>query len=221
MKTPDLMYIDGCWIGSSDKKTTEIINPATEEAVDTVPVATAADLDRALAAAEHGFAVWREVDAWQRSAIIRRVAEIVRERTEAIAALLTEEEGKPTAEAVGEVRAAADQFDWYADEARRIYGRVIDGHSREHRLLVIRQPIGPVAAFSPWNFPALLSARKIAPALAAGCSVIVKPAVEAPRTTLSLALACHDAGVPAGVVGMVTGQLLFHQQIPHLVSGHP
>jgi succinate-semialdehyde dehydrogenase/glutarate-semialdehyde dehydrogenase len=203
------MYIDGRWVGASDGKTTDIIDPATEEAVDTVPVATAGDLDRALAAAQRGFALWREVDAWKRSAIIRRIAEIVRERAEVIADLLTEEEGKPTPEAVGEVRAAADQFDWYADEARRIYGRVIDGHSREHRLLVIRQPIGPVAAFSPWNFPALLSARKIAPALAAGCSIIVKPAVEAPRTTLSLALACHDAGVPAGVVGMVTGSSSF------------
>jgi succinate-semialdehyde dehydrogenase/glutarate-semialdehyde dehydrogenase len=209
MNIPNRMYIDGRWVGASDGKTTDIIDPATEQTVDTVPVATAADLDRALDAAGSGFNIWRETDAWTRSATIRRVAEIVRERADAIAAVLTEEEGKPTAEAAGEVRAAADQFDWYADEARRIYGRVIDGHSREHRLLVIRQPIGPVAAFSPWNFPALLSARKIAPALAAGCSVLVKPAVEAPRTTLSLALACHDAGVPAGVVGMVTGSSSF------------
>ncbi|MBN2224005.1 MAG: NAD-dependent succinate-semialdehyde dehydrogenase [Deltaproteobacteria bacterium] len=209
MDRPNLMYIDGQWVGASDGKTTDVIDPASEQVVDTVPVATGTDLDRALAAAEIGFAAWRETDAWTRSAIIRRVAELVRERTDRIAEMLTEEEGKPTAEAVGEIRAAADQFDWYADEARRIYGRVIDGHSREHRLLVIRQPIGPVAAFSPWNFPALLSSRKIAPALAAGCSVIVKPAVEAPRTTLCLAQACHDAGVPPGVVGMVTGSSSF------------
>ncbi len=216
MDRPNLMYIDGRWVGASDGKTTDIIDPATEEVIDTVPVATATDLDRALGAAERGFAVWRETDAWKRSAIIRRIAELVRERADRIAGVLTEEEGKPTAEAVAEVRAAADQFDWYADEARRIYGRVIDGHSREQRLLVIRQPIGPVAAFSPWNFPALLSSRKIAPALAAGCSIIVKPAVEAPRTTLCLALACHDAGVPPGVVGMVTGSSSFISA--HLIS---
>jgi succinate-semialdehyde dehydrogenase/glutarate-semialdehyde dehydrogenase len=209
MDRPNLMYIDGRWVGASDGTTTDIIDPATENVIDTVPVATAPDLDAALAAAERGFAVWRETDSWKRSAIIRRVAELIRERADRIAAILTEEEGKPTAEAVAEVKGAADQFDWYADEARRIYGRVIDGHSREHRLLVIRQPVGPVAAFSPWNFPALLSSRKIAPALAAGCSVIVKPAVEAPRTTLCLASACHDAGLPPGVLGMVTGSSSF------------
>jgi succinate-semialdehyde dehydrogenase/glutarate-semialdehyde dehydrogenase len=118
---------------------------------------------------------------------------------------MTEEQGKPLAEARSEVLAAADQFDWYADEARRIYGRVIDGHSRANRILVIRQPIGPVAAFSPWNFPALLSSRKMAPAIAAGCSILVKPAREAPRTTLCLAQCCHDAGIPKGVVNVVTG----------------
>jgi len=119
--------------------------------------------------------------------------------------VLTDEQGKPLAEATGEVQAAADQFDWYADEARRIYGRVIDGHTRAQRLVVLRQPIGPVAAFSPWNFPALLPARKIAPALAAGCSIVVKPAEEAPRTAFCLAQACHDAGIPAGLVNVVTG----------------
>ncbi len=205
MKIPNEMYIDGAWTGASDGKTTDIVNPASERIVDTVPVATSADLDRTLAAVRKGWEVWREVDAWTRSAIIRKIAGLLRERTEEIAAVLTEEEGKPTSEAVAELRGTADQFDWYADEARRIYGRIIDGHSREHRLLVIRQPIGPVAAFSPWNFPALLSSRKIAPALAAGCSIVVKPAVEAPRTTLCLAQCCHDAGIPAGVVNMVTG----------------
>ncbi len=199
------LYIDGAWVSASDGARMNIINPATEEPIDSVPVATTADLDRALAAADRAWRSWREVDVWTRSATLRRVAELIRERAEAIAAILTEEQGKPLAEAKGEVLAAADQFDWYADEARRIYGRVIDGHSREHRLLVLRQPIGPVAAFSPWNFPALLPARKIAPALAAGCSIIVKPAEEAPRSTLCLAQACHDAGIPAGVVNVVTG----------------
>jgi succinate-semialdehyde dehydrogenase/glutarate-semialdehyde dehydrogenase len=145
------------------------------------------------------------VDAWTRSAALRRVAQVIRDRADTFADVLTEEQGKPLAEARAEVHAAADQFDWYADEARRIYGRVIDGHSREQRLLILRQPIGPVAAFSPWNFPALLPARKIAPALAAGCSIILKPAEEAPRTAFCLAQACEAAAVPAGLVNVVTG----------------
>ncbi len=203
---PNQMYIDGKWDGASDNATIDVIDPATEEKVDAVPKATTADLDRALAVADRAWHEWAEVDAWTRSATLRRVADIVRERSDEIAAVLTEEQGKPIGEAQGELRATVDQFDWYADEARRIYGRVIDAHSRNHRLLVIRRPVGPVAAFAPWNFPALLPARKIAPAIAAGCSIIVKPPIEAPRTTLMLAQACHDAGIPAGVVNMVTGK---------------
>jgi len=199
------MYIDGGWVGASDGCVLDVIDPASEEKVDTVPVATGADLDRALEAADRGWRSWRDVDAWTRSAKLRVVASLVRERADAIAAVVTEEMGKTLGESRGEVMATADQFDWYADEARRIYGRVVDAHSRAHRILVLRQPIGPVAAFSPWNFPALLSSRKMAPAIATGCSIIVKPAREAPRTTLCLAQACHDAGIPAGVVNVVTG----------------
>jgi len=205
MNIPNRMYIDGEWVAASDGAAIDVINPATEEKADAVPRATVEDLDRALGAADRAWKSWRDTDAWTRSAALRRVAEWIRERAEDIAAALTEEQGKPLAEAMGELRATADQYDWYADEARRIYGRVIDGHSREHRLLVIRQPIGPVAAFAPWNFPALLPARKMAPAIAAGCSIIVKPPIEAPRTTLLMAQACHDAGIPPGVVNMVTG----------------
>ena len=205
MKTPNDLYIDGQWVPASDEARIEVMDPATEEVVDSVPSATAADLDAALDAADRAWREWREVDAWTRSAKVRRVGELIRERTDAIAEVLTEEQGKPLPEARGEIGATADQFDWYADEARRIYGRIVDGHSRAHRLLVMRQPVGPVAAFSPWNFPALLSGRKIAPALAAGCSLVVKPAVEAPRTTMMLAQACHDAEIPAGLVNVVTG----------------
>jgi len=199
------MYIDGEWVAASDGCTLNIVNPATEEAVDTIPMATETDVDRALEAADRAWRSWREVDAWTRSATLRKAADLVRDRADAIAAVITEEQGKTIAEARGETLAAADQFDWYADEARRIYGRLVDGHSRAHRIMVMRQPIGPVAAFSPWNFPALLSSRKMAPAIAAGCSIVVKPAREAPRTTLCLAQACHDAGVPRGVVNVVTG----------------
>lgn len=206
MTAENLMYIDGEWTPASDGAKIDIINPANEEKIGTVPVATVEDLDRALESSEKAWLSWREVDVWTRSEKIRRVSEIIKGRIDEIAAILTEEQGKPTAEAKGEVNAAAEQFDWYADEARRIYGRVIDGHSKEHRLLVIREPIGPVAAFSPWNFPALLSSRKIAPAIACGCSIVVKPAVEAPGTALMMAQAVHDAGIPAGVLNMVTGK---------------
>jgi succinate-semialdehyde dehydrogenase/glutarate-semialdehyde dehydrogenase len=199
------MFIDGEWVPASDGARREIINPANEERADSVPVATASDLDRALEAAERGWRDWREVDAWTRSAAVRRIADWIRDHADAIAAVMTEEQGKPVAEARGEILAAADSYDWHADEARRIYGRIIDGHSRAQRLLVMRQPIGPVAAFSPWNFPMLLSSRKVAPALAAGCSIIVKPAIEAPRTSLCLAQACQETGIPAGVVNVVTG----------------
>jgi succinate-semialdehyde dehydrogenase/glutarate-semialdehyde dehydrogenase len=217
MKTPNEMYVDGSWVPASDGARQEIVDPATEEAVDSVPSATDADLDRALAVAERAWHEWRQQDAWTRSASLRTVAALIRDRTREIAAILTEEQGKPLAEAAGELAATADQFDWYADEARRVYGRMIDGHNRQHRLMVIRQPIGPVAAFVPWNFPALLAARKIAPAMATGCSIIVKPPIEAPRTVLCLAQACHDAHVPPGVVNMVTGDSTRISE--HLIRG--
>jgi len=205
MRVPNQLYIDGQWLDSADGARREIVNPATEEVADTVPMAADGDLDRALAAADRAWQTWRETDAWTRSGVLRRAAALLRERADAIADVLTEEQGKTLGESRAETLAAADQFDWYADEARRIYGRVIDGHSRAHRLLVIRQAVGPVAAFSPWNFPILLACRKIAPALAGGCSIIVKPAIEAPRTVLCVAAACADAGLPPGLLNVVTG----------------
>lgn len=200
------MYIDGQWVPSSDGQLIELTNPATEETIGTVPAAAPSDVDRALEAAERGWKVWRETGAWERTAVMRRAAELLRSRCTSIARTLTEEQGKPISEAEWEVRASADQFDWFADEARRIYGRTIDGHNRQTRLFVMKEPIGPVAAFSAWNFPALLPARKLAPAIAAGCSVVLKPAREAPRSAFALAEACHDAGLPAGVVNILTGE---------------
>nr|MCU0270306.1 aldehyde dehydrogenase family protein [Acidimicrobiales bacterium] len=182
----DGMLIDGEWTPASDGATLDVVDPTTEEVIGTVPEASPADLDRALDAARRGFASWREVDAWTRSATLRRVAVVLAERVEAIAGTMTAETGKPLAQSRAELASTVDQFDWYADEARRIYGRTIDGHSRDTRLQVLVQPVGPVAAFTAWNFPALLPARKIAPALAAGCSIVVKPAEEAPRTLLAL-----------------------------------
>ncbi len=207
------MLIDGSWVGADDHDTIEVIDPATEGAVGTVPVAVAADLDAALDGAQRGWLDWRDTDAWARSRVLRSTATGMREAASEIAVTLTAEAGKPLSESRAEVLAAADQFDWYADEARRIYGRVVDGHSRQNRLLVLQQPVGPVAAFSAWNFPALLPSRKIAPALAAGCSIIVKPAEEAPLTLLAIARCAVEAGVPAGVLNVITGD-------PATISGH-
>jgi len=206
MNAPDKLYIDGAWRPASTGETLDIIDPATEDVVGAVPVASQQDIDDALEAAQRGFEAWRQVDAWTRSRALRTIADKIRDRLEDMARTLTEEQGKTLPEARGEIGAAADQFEWYAGEAQRIYGRLIDGHDRGHRYMVMRQPVGPVAAFSPWNYPSLLSARKLAPALAAGCSVILKPPIEAPRTALWLAWACEDVGLPPGAVSMVTGR---------------
>lgn len=202
---PSGLLIDGTWRPAADGATIAVTDPATEQPFATVPAATDADVDDALTAAAAGLRVWRGTDAWTRSGVLRRTAEILRAWTDELAGVLTREQGKPLAESRGELLATADQYDWYADEARRIYGRIIDGHSTRNRLMVRREPVGVVAAFSAWNFPALLASRKIAPALAAGCAVIVKPAEEAPLTTLVIVQALIEAGLPAGVVNVVTG----------------
>ena len=205
MRTPELMFIDGRWAPASDGSTFPVVDPATEAEVAQVPSATDTDVDRAVAAAVEGFDAWRSTDAWSRSAALRRVGTWLRTHAAEIAAVMTEEQGKPLAQAAAEVGASADQFDWYADETRRIYGRVIEGHSTGNRLLVRRDPLGPVAAFAPGNFPLLLPSRKVAAALAAGCSVVLKPAEATPRTAFLLAAACESAGLPPGALNVVTG----------------
>lgn len=199
------LYIDGEWTMASAKGTRRVVDPATEEPIGTIADATADDLDRALAAAERGFAVWRQTGTWERAAKLRRTADLIRERLDTIATIMSIETGKPIAEAKGETGAAADQFEWLSEEAKRIYGHTIGSRTPDTRLAVIYQPVGVVAAFSAWNFPALLPARKIAAALAAGCSIIIKPAGEAPGSCAALVEACHDAGIPQGVVNFVTG----------------
>jgi len=159
---PAPLYIGGEWCPSSEGKTLAIHDPATGDLVDRVSVASTADVARALSAADESWRHWSRIDAWSRAAILRRVAGLVLERREEIAATMTEEQGKPLSEARAEVGAAAEQFDWYADEARRLYGRVVPSHSAETRIFTTREPVGPVAAFTAWNFPALLPARKIA-----------------------------------------------------------
>ena len=205
----EAMLIDGTWRPASDGGTVEIENPANRTIIATVPKATHSDLQEALDAAERVRVSWSDTSAWERSTILRRAAEIIRERVDSIAQLLTIEQGKPLPQARGEVHSAADQFDWYADEARRIYGRTIEGPNQLVRTEVRQEAIGPVAAFTPWNFPVMLAARKLAPALAAGCPVILKPAEEAPSACLAMVRAVHDAGVPAGVLAAVTGDPAF------------
>ncbi|RXF72664.1 NAD-dependent succinate-semialdehyde dehydrogenase [Hansschlegelia zhihuaiae] len=199
------LYIGGAWGPSGGGRVKEVFDPATEEVLGTVPDATPEDLDRALASAERGFSVWRRVQPWERAAKLRKVADLIRERIEPYSKIMSAESGKPLAESRGEWGATADQFEWYAEETKRIYGQLIEGREPDVRLSVIYQPVGVVAALSAWNFPALLPARKVAAALGAGCSVVLKPAGETPATAMAIVQACADAGLPEGAVNLVTG----------------
>ena len=168
------LLIDGAWTQAASGRTLPVVNPATGEPIGTVAHAEKADLDRALDAAEKGFQQWRKVSAFERSKIMRKAADLLRERADEIARLMTMEQGKPLAEAKGETLAGADIIDWFAEEARRTYGRVIPARAEGVYQLVVKEPVGPVAAFTPWNFPINQVVRKLSAALAAGCSIIVK-----------------------------------------------
>ncbi|WP_181780029.1 NAD-dependent succinate-semialdehyde dehydrogenase [Pseudonocardia pini] len=202
---PTGLYLDGGWRAAADGASLVVTDPATEERVAEVAAASETDVDAAVESARAGFAAWRRTDPWTRSGVLRRTAELLRAWAAEAAAVMTAEQGKPLAEATAEFLATADQFDWYADEARRVYGRTVDGHSTSQRITVRREPVGVVAAFSAWNFPALLPSRKIAPALAVGCSIIVTAAEEAPLSTQVVAAALHRAGLPAGVLSVLVG----------------
>jgi succinate-semialdehyde dehydrogenase/glutarate-semialdehyde dehydrogenase len=182
-----------------------VINPATEEVIATVAKATIADLDQALAAAERGFTAWRRVSPFERSKVMRKAADLMRDRAEPIARMLTMENGKPIAQARAETLSAADMIDWFAEEGRRVYGRVIPARAEGIYQLSLREPIGPVAAFTPWNFPLSQVVKKLAAAVATGCSIIVKAAEETPASAAELIRAFVDAGVPAGTVNLVFG----------------
>jgi succinate-semialdehyde dehydrogenase/glutarate-semialdehyde dehydrogenase len=199
------LFIDGAWGPAAGGRTIDVVSPATGEKIGTVPHAAISDLDRALAAADKGFKIWRKVSAFDRSKVMRKAADILRERADNIAQLLTLEQGKPLAEAKGEVLAGADVIDWFAEEARRAYGRVIPARAEGVYQLVIKEPVGPVAAFTPWNFPINQVVRKLSAGLAAGCSIIVKAPEETPASPAELIRAFADAGVPAGVINLVYG----------------
>lgn len=203
MYTSPTLIIDGS--ERSTKATRPIVNPATEEVIGQGPIAGEPELADALAAAERAFPKWRSTSAYDRAKILRKGADLIRERADHIATLLTLEQGKPLAESKGEVIYSADVIEWYAEEGRRTYGRIIPGRVPSSRMMVVQEPVGPAAAFTPWNFPALTPARKIGGALAAGCSLIIKPAEETPATCIELVKAMHDAGLPPGVLNLVLG----------------
>jgi succinate-semialdehyde dehydrogenase/glutarate-semialdehyde dehydrogenase len=199
------LFINGVWGPSASGRTLPVVNPATGNEVGTVAHAGRADLDRALEAADLGFKAWRKVSAFERAKVMRKAAGLLRERTDTIAALMTMEQGKPLAEAKIEVLAAADIIEWFAEEGRRAYGRVIPARAEGVYQLVIKEPVGPVAAFTPWNFPINQVVRKLSAALATGCSIIVKAPEETPASPAELIRAFADAGVPAGVISLVYG----------------
>jgi succinate-semialdehyde dehydrogenase / glutarate-semialdehyde dehydrogenase len=204
------LFINGSWRTGEGRDVHPVLNPATGDHLADLPLATETDLNEALAVSQTGFDAWRKTDVEARGAILRKAGTLIRERAESIATLLTIEQGKPIAEARGEVVSAASMFDFYAEEAKRAYGRVLVRPSGQ-RSIVIKQPVGPTAIFTPWNFPVYLLAKKLAPALAAGCSVIAKPAEETPGSTSALMRCLFDAGVPSTVAQLVYG-------VPDLVS---
>src|SRR5690554_2007802 len=199
------LYIDGEFIGGENRKTQDIINPATQEVIGQLPHATRDDLDRALEAASRAFQTWRNSSPMQRAEILRKVGQLSRERAEEIGRHITLDQGKPLAESVGEVKSCADHADWHAEECRRIYGRVIPPRDPRVRQIVIKEPIGVCAAFTPWNFPFNQAIRKISAAIGAGCTIIIKGPEDSPSAVMAIARIFHEAGLPQGVLNVVWG----------------
>jgi succinate-semialdehyde dehydrogenase / glutarate-semialdehyde dehydrogenase len=212
------LYLDGAWRPGGSGKTLENRNPATGEVIGTVAVADRADLELAAEAALRGFKAWRDVPALERSAVLRAAAGILRDRLDDIAHAMTVEQGKPLRESKLEATLAAEIIDWFAEEGRRTYGRIVPGRRPGVQQRVVQVPVGPVASFAPWNFPLTQLARKIAAALAAGCSVVIKPPEEAPNCTSALAACFVDAGVPAGVLTVLYG---VPSEISEFLIPHP
>ena len=198
-------FTDGKWHQSSNGETYEVLNPANEEIIGHASKASPQDVEKALKSAEKGLEVWRKTPPWQRAYILRRIADKMREKQDILAKWMTLEVGKPFAEAKGEVNGAADIYEWNAEETKRIYGQTVESRFEDTRVHVYYQPVGVVAALVPWNFPLVLSARKISTALAAGCSVIVKPDVITPGVVMEQVEICRECGVPPGVVNLLSG----------------
>jgi succinate-semialdehyde dehydrogenase/glutarate-semialdehyde dehydrogenase len=213
MYTELKLFIDGKWLNGEGRKREDVINPATGKVLAHLPHASKADLDEALAGAAKGFQVWKSTSAYDRAKIMRKAADLLRERADHVSKVQTQEQGKVYVESRGEVLTSADIIDWYAEEGRRSYGRVVPGRTKGVRQIVTQEPVGVVAAFTPWNFPTLTPVRKIAGALAAGCSIIIKASEETPGGCVELVKCFADAGLPAGVLNLVFG-------VPAQVSEH-
>ena len=198
-------YVNGAWIDAPGRASLPVHNPATGSKLGTVPAFDAASTEKAVAAAHAAFPAWSAKTAKERSVLLKRWNDLVLQHAADLARLMTAEQGKPLAESKGEIAYAASFIEWFAEEAKRLYGDVIPGHQADKRILVLRQPVGVVAAITPWNFPAAMITRKVAPALAAGCTAVVKPATQTPYSALALAELAHRAGIPAGVLNVVTG----------------
>ena len=209
LKDPSLFrqqaYIDGVWLDADSGQTIKVNNPATGEIIATVPKMGAAETRRAIEAAELALPAWRALTAKERAVKLRRWFELLMENQDDLGRLMTLEQGKPLAEAKGEIAYAASFIEWFAEEAKRVYGDTIPGHQADKRILVIKQPIGVTAAITPWNFPCAMITRKAGPALAAGCTMVIKPASQTPFSALALVELAHRAGIPKGVLSVVTG----------------
>jgi len=202
---PTRMFIDGRWADGDAGKTLTVINPADESTLAEIAWGGRAEADRAIEAAARAFPAWRNLSAYDRAKVLKKTAELMRERADAIARTLTQEQGKPLPEAKAEVLHAADTFEWFAEEGKRAYGRVIPPANVLKRHYAIKHPVGVVGTITPWNFPAALPSRKIAPALAAGCTVVSRPADQTPLTLMHMFACLADAGLPPGVANLVTG----------------
>ncbi len=206
-------FIDGKWQQAEKNETYNVINPATEEIIGKASKASSVDIDKALKSAEKGFELWKKYSPWDRAAIIRKIADQIRKKNNELAKWMTLETGKPLAEGLAEVSGSADIFEWNAEETKRIYGQTVQSRFADTRVIINYEPVGVVAALSPWNFPLVLAARKISTALAAGCSVICKPDVITPGTVMELVDIINQCGVPPGVVNLLSGD-------PSMIASH-
>lgn len=211
-------YVDGAWIDADSGETVEVTNPATGETLGQVPKMGAAETRRAIEAAEAAWPAWRAKTAKERAQILRRWFDLMMEHQEDLAILMTMEQGKPLTESRGEIAYGASFVEWFAEEAKRIYGDVIPGHQPDKRIVVLKQPVGVVAAITPWNFPNAMITRKAAPALAAGCPIVLKPASQTPFSALALAELGERAGLPTGIFSIVTGSA---REIGGEMTGNP
>ncbi|MGE4314547.1 NAD-dependent succinate-semialdehyde dehydrogenase [Acinetobacter sp.] len=222
LKNPDLLkqqvFIDGLWMDAADGKSFAVTNPATGETIAQVPSVSTAQVEQAVQAAEAALNAWKNMTAKERSVLLRKWFDLMVANQEDLAVILSTEQGKPLTESRGEILYGASFIEWFAEEAKRTYGDVIPHDKQGRRLVVIKQPVGVVAAITPWNFPNAMIARKVGPALAAGCTVVIKPASETPLSALALMVLAEQAGIPKGVLNVVTGS---SREIGEVLTTHP